>query len=57
MRRIAPVIAFVAALIAPAFAQKADIEAVNARAIFSKVSRCSGDALRAIRSHSSAYLR
>ena len=31
MRRIAPVIAFVAALIAPAFAQKADIEAVNAK--------------------------
>jgi hypothetical protein len=29
----------------------------HARAIFSKVSRCSGDALRAIRSHSSAYLR
>ena len=31
MRRIALVIAFVAALIAPAFAQKADIEAVNAK--------------------------
>ncbi len=31
MRRIAPVIAFVAALIAPAFAQKAEIEAVNAK--------------------------
>jgi uncharacterized protein (TIGR02246 family) len=31
MRRIAPVIAFVAALITPAFAQKADIEAVNAK--------------------------
>ena len=31
MRRIAPVIALVAALIAPAFAQKAEIEAVNAK--------------------------
>src|SRR5882724_1048506 len=31
MRRIAPVIAFVAALIAPAFAQKVEIEAVNAK--------------------------
>src|ERR1044072_4489186 len=31
MRRIAPVIAVLAALIAPAFAQKADIEAVNAK--------------------------
>jgi uncharacterized protein (TIGR02246 family) len=31
MRRIALVIAFVAGLIAPAFAQKAEIEAVNAR--------------------------
>ena len=31
MRRIAPVIAFVAALIAPAFAQKAEIEAANAK--------------------------
>src|SRR5262249_24797187 len=38
MRRIAPVIAFVAALIATAFAQKAEIEAVNAKCIdfFSK---------------------
>src|SRR6266516_5884883 len=31
MRRIAPVIALVAALIAPAFAQKAEIEAVNVK--------------------------
>src|SRR5437763_15385853 len=31
MRRIAPVVALVAALTAPAFAQKADIEAVNAK--------------------------
>jgi uncharacterized protein (TIGR02246 family) len=31
MRRIAPAIALVAALIAPAFAQKAEIEAVNAK--------------------------
>src|ERR1700748_3889971 len=31
MRRIAPVIAFLAALIVPAFAQKAEIEAVNAK--------------------------
>src|SRR4029450_4876458 len=31
MRRIAPVIALMAALIAPAFAQKAEIEAVNAK--------------------------
>ena len=31
MRRIAPVIALLAALIAPAFAQKAEIEAVNAK--------------------------
>src|SRR6266516_2739615 len=31
MRRIAPVIALVAALIVPAFAQKAEIEAVNAK--------------------------
>jgi hypothetical protein len=31
MRRIAPVIALVAALIAPAFAQKAEIEAVSAK--------------------------
>ena len=31
MRRIALVIAFVAGLIGPAFAQKAEIEAVNAR--------------------------
>jgi uncharacterized protein (TIGR02246 family) len=31
MRRIAPIIAFVAALTAPAFAQKAEIEAVNAK--------------------------
>jgi uncharacterized protein (TIGR02246 family) len=31
MRRIAPVIALVVALIAPAFAQKAEIEAVNAK--------------------------
>ena len=30
MRRIAPVIAFVVALLAPAYAQKAEIEAVNA---------------------------
>jgi uncharacterized protein (TIGR02246 family) len=31
MRRIAPMVAFMAALIAPAFAQKAEIEAVNAK--------------------------
>ena len=31
MRRIAPVIALLAALVAPAFAQKAEIEAVNAK--------------------------
>ena len=31
MRRMAPVIALVVALIAPAFAQKAEIEAVNAK--------------------------
>ena len=31
MRRIAPIIILVAALTAPAFAQKADIEAVNAK--------------------------
>jgi hypothetical protein len=34
MRRIAPAIALVAALIAPAFAQKAEIEAVNAKWTF-----------------------
>jgi hypothetical protein len=31
MRSIAPAIALVAALIAPAFAQKAEVEAVNAK--------------------------
>ena len=31
MRSIAPVIALVTALVAPAFAQKAEIEAVNAK--------------------------